>query len=74
MLEERGEGGAVLVILFLSDPGGKKGEIRNRAMSGLGACWGVGDRRTGESGCGLEGTIIMIYIHTHAHSQWVADV
>lgn len=29
------------MILFLSDPGGKKREIRNRAMSGLGACWAV---------------------------------
>lgn len=44
------EGGVVLVILFLSDPGGKRGEIRNRAMSGLGARWAVGGRRTGVSG------------------------
>lgn len=37
----RKEGGAEFVILFLLGPGGKKGKIRNRAMSGLGACWAV---------------------------------
>lgn len=49
MVEERREGGAELVILFPSEPGGKKGEIRNRAMSGLGACWAMGG--PGERGC-----------------------
>lgn len=38
---EIGKGGAQPVIPFLSDPGGNKEEIRNRAMSGLGACWAV---------------------------------
>ncbi len=60
------------MILSLSDPGGKKGEIRNRAMSGLGACWAAGGgRRTGTSWWGLEGAITAIYIHTHTHDGWL---
>lgn len=69
---EIGKGGAQSVILFLSDPGGNKEEIRNRAMSGLRACWAVvGQERTEKSGWGLEGTIIVIYIHTRAHNGWL---
>lgn len=71
MAEEMEEGGAQLVILSFSDPGGKKEEIRNRAMSGLGACWAMVGQETGASGWGLEGAIIVIYIHTHAHNGWL---
>lgn len=74
---EIGKGGAQPVIPFLSDPGGNKEEIRNRAMSGLGACWAAAEQgvaRLGSgfggegSGClGLEGAIIVIYIRTRTH-------
>lgn len=48
MAEQRQEGG---VILFPSDTGGNKGEIRNRAMSGLGACWAaLGQENMGRQG------------------------
>lgn len=75
-VEELGEGGAQLMILSLSDTGGKKEEIRNRAMSGLGACWAVVGQENqggggGASGWGLECVIIVIYIHTHAHNGWL---
>lgn len=30
-----------------------------------------GGRRTGTLGWGLEGAIIVIYIHTHAHNGWL---
>lgn len=33
--------------------------------------WGGGGRRTGTSGWVLEGAIIVIYIHTHAHNGWL---
>ncbi len=72
VVEERGEGGAELVILSLSDPGGKKGEIRNRAMSGLGACWAVGGWENRDVGVGVGGCD-NCDIHTHALSQRVAD-
>lgn len=69
-----GKGGAQPVIPFLSDPGGNKEEIRNRAMSGLGACWaavGQGGRR---GGVGLwVGGRDNCDIHTHAHSRREAD-
>lgn len=74
MAVEIGKGGVQPVIPFLSDPGGNKEEIRNRAMSGLGACWaaarhggrlgGVGLRVGGRDNCD---------IHTHAHSRREAD-
>lgn len=53
MAVEIGKGGAQPVIPFLSDPGGNKEEIRNRAMSGLGACWAAAGQGGGarESGC-----------------------
>lgn len=72
MVKERGEGGAELVIPSLSDPGGKKGEIRNRAMSGLGACWAVGRQENRDVRVGVGGHD-NCDIHTHAHSQRVAD-
>lgn len=58
------------MIPFLSDPGGNKEEIRNRAMSGLGACWaatGQGARAGGSACSGLEGAIVVIYIRTRSH-------
>lgn len=63
------------MILLPSDTGGKKVEIRNRAMSGLGACWAaLGQENMGRQGrAGLQGTIIVIYIHTHAPSRRVVD-
>lgn len=67
MVEERGEGGAELVILFLSDPGGKKGEIRNRAMSGLGARWAVGEREKRDVRVGVGGHD-NCHIHTHTRT------
>lgn len=67
MKERREQGGAELA----TQEAGRR-EIRNRAVSGLGARWAAGERgsgRTGMLGCVLEGTIIVIYIHTHAHSH-----
>lgn len=60
------------MILFLLDPGGKKGEIRNRAMSGLGACWAVGgqENRVVSVGAGGRGNCD-IHTHTHAHNGWL---
>lgn len=43
-VEERREGGAELAILFLQTREARRVEIRNRAMSGLGACWALGGR------------------------------
>lgn len=74
MVEERGEGGAELVILFLSDPGGKKGEDKKSCHVRIGSMLGSGGAgEQGRQGGGLEGAIIVIYIHTHARSQRVAD-
>lgn len=72
MVEETGEGGTQLVILSLSDPGGKKEEIRNRAMSGLGACWVVVEQENRDVRVGVGGHD-NCDIHTHARSQRVAD-
>lgn len=61
------------MILSLSDPGSKKGgdkkscHVRIESMLGSGG----GGRRTGKSGWGLEGAIIVIYIHTHTHNGWL---
>lgn len=55
------------MILFLSGPGGKKGEIRNRAMSGLGACWAVGEQENWDVGVGAGG-YDNCDIHTHTRT------
>lgn len=67
MAEEMEEGGAQLVILSFSNPGGKKEEIRNRAMSGLGACWAMVGQENGGVWVGVGGCD-NCDIHTHART------
>lgn len=72
MVEKTVEGGAQLLIRSLSDPGGEKEEIRNRAMSGLGACWAVVGQENRDVRVGVAGRD-NCDIHTHARSQRVVD-
>lgn len=51
----------------------ERGEIRNRAMSGLRACWAVGGRQENRDVRVGVGGRDNCDIHTHARSQRVAD-